>query len=127
MVNPAQVVLGLFFGAFTLLSAVLEVPVCIGEKVSPTSSNYFVQNSYDWGLKVAMAASSSHCQGRHDLGEAACLVQVCCVSSLLLLRPFLPLVFCWFVRWLVMDRLTSCCCLRDEALRWSRKPFPDRF
>lgn len=54
-----DVVLSLFYFSFVFISVSLEGPVCFGEPVSPNSPNYFIAQSYDWGLKVWLDLSLS--------------------------------------------------------------------
>eukprot|EP01096_Ripella_sp_DP13-Kostka_P001306 TRINITY_DN11555_c0_g1_i1.p1 TRINITY_DN11555_c0_g1~~TRINITY_DN11555_c0_g1_i1.p1 ORF type:complete len:175 (-),score=49.41 TRINITY_DN11555_c0_g1_i1:72-596(-) len=52
LARVTDIVLALFFTAFVFVSVTLEGPVCLGEKVSPESTNYFVAQSYFWGLEA---------------------------------------------------------------------------
>jgi len=51
-----DIVLGVFFALFVIVSFAVEAPVCMGEPVLPTSPNFFVRKSYEWGIEVRPVA-----------------------------------------------------------------------
>jgi hypothetical protein len=72
-----------FFATFVFICVIVEVPVCLGEIVSPDSSLYFIRQSYDWGLLAdtiwiqqptwSRTAVCFHCFGFGPLYALLCL------------------------------------------------------
>ncbi|GAQ81346.1 hypothetical protein KFL_000780080 [Klebsormidium nitens] len=44
--------LAVFFALFVFISTFLEIPVCLGEKVTPDSKAFLIADSYKWGLEA---------------------------------------------------------------------------
>eukprot|EP01094_Clydonella_sp_ATCC50884_P012230 TRINITY_DN22198_c0_g1_i1.p1 TRINITY_DN22198_c0_g1~~TRINITY_DN22198_c0_g1_i1.p1 ORF type:complete len:174 (+),score=40.42 TRINITY_DN22198_c0_g1_i1:121-642(+) len=52
--SPLDLIMAVFFVLFVFISVSTEAPVCMGEEVLPSSEQFFVRNSYYWGLEADM-------------------------------------------------------------------------